>query len=167
MNFPPEYSLRQIMKSSALTAVSVLILAFGIANLRAEDAPLRLKPEEMKWVASPSMHGLMTAVLAGNPAAPGPYVERILIPPNSRLLPHSHPNEARLVTVLSGTLYFAFGETFDEAKLMALPAGSFFAEPENVAHHALTKDDGAVLQLQAMGPAGATTYVKAAPAITK
>jgi quercetin dioxygenase-like cupin family protein len=121
----------------------------------------------MKWVASPSMHGLMTAVLAGNPAAPGPYVERILIPPNSRLQPHSHPNEGRLVTVLSGTLYFAFGETFDEGKLVALPAGSFFAEPANVAHHALTKGVGAVLQLQAMGPAGATTYVKVAPAKTK
>jgi quercetin dioxygenase-like cupin family protein len=82
------------------------------------------------------------------------------MPPHFRLPPHWHPNEARTVVVLSGTLYFAFGEKFDESKLKALPAGSFFTEPKNAAHFAMTKEDGVELQLNAVGPTG-TTYVDA------
>jgi hypothetical protein len=59
--------------------------------------------------------------------------------------------------VLSGTLYFAFGDKFDESKLKPLPAGTFFVEPKDTPHFALTKGE-VVLQLNAVGPAG-TKYV--------
>jgi hypothetical protein len=38
------------------------------------------------------------------------------------------------VTVLSGVFATGYGETFDNAKLKILPAGSFYTEPANVPH---------------------------------
>ena len=62
----------------------------------------------------------------------------------------------RTVVVLSGTLYYAFGEQWDEQKLTPLPAGSFFYEPSHVPHFAWAKDGEVVLQLTAIGPSGTT-----------
>ncbi len=118
---------------------------------------LCLLPGDLAWRANPTVHGLQTAVLVGDPNAAGTYVQRIKIPANTRLAPHWHADEVRRVTVLEGTLYFAFGEKFDEAKLKGLPAGSFFTEPAGLPHFAMTKE-AVVLQLDAVGPTG-TTYV--------
>jgi quercetin dioxygenase-like cupin family protein len=104
-------------------------------------------------------------MLVGNPNAPEPYAERIRLPANTRLVPHSHPNEARMVTVISGTLYYAFGERFDESKLTPLPPGSFFTEPKDMPHYALTHEE-VILQLNAVGPAG-TRYVETGGGSTK
>jgi quercetin dioxygenase-like cupin family protein len=120
---------------------------------------LCLLPGDLAWHDNPAVHGLQTAVLAGDPNAPGRYVQRLKIPAGSTLPPHRHADEARMVTVLSGTLWFAFGETFDAAKLKALPAGSFFTEPHGMAHFATAKED-VVLQIDAIGPTG-TTYLAA------
>ena len=122
-------------------------------------AVIQLLPDELKWNSNPKLHGLQTVTLAGNPSAPEPYAERIKLPANFRLPPHSHPNEARMVTVLSGTLYYAYGDKFDESKLKALPPGSFFTEPKDMPHYAMTKDEVVILQLNAIGPAG-TKYVE-------
>ncbi len=95
----------------------------------------------------------------GTPSAPAPYAQRIKIPANRKLAPHSHPNRARMVTVLSGTLYFAYGDKFDETKLKEFPAGSFFTEPKGMPHYAMTKGGEVILQLNAIGPDG-TVYVQ-------
>jgi quercetin dioxygenase-like cupin family protein len=116
-------------------------------------AAICILPDDMAWSRDARVHGLETAVLFGNPSAPEPYVQRIKFPANYRLPPHWHPNDGRMVTVLSGTLYFAFGDKFDESKLRALPAGTFFVEPKDTPHFALTKGE-VVLQLNAVGPTG-------------
>ncbi len=121
--------------------------------------PVCLLPGDLTWSPKPAVHGLETAVLAGDPSGSGMYAERIRMPAKIRLAPHSHLDQVRMVTVLSGTLYFAFGEVFDESKLKPLPAGTFFVEPQGLAHYALTKDE-VVLQLDAIGPTG-TMYVEA------
>jgi quercetin dioxygenase-like cupin family protein len=122
-----------------------------------ERAICRL-PSDLTWSANPAVHGLQTAVLLGDPKGPGVYVERVKMPAKLRLAPHWHLDQTRRVTVLSGTLYFAFGERFDESKLKPLPAGSFFIEPKGAAHYALTKDE-VILQIDAAGPTG-TVYVE-------
>jgi quercetin dioxygenase-like cupin family protein len=71
-------------------------------------------------------------------------------------MPHSHPVDVQ-VTVLSGTLLHAEGETFDETKLKEYPAGSFFVERANVPHYAVAKT-AVVLQGSGIGPFG-FTYV--------
>jgi quercetin dioxygenase-like cupin family protein len=72
------------------------------------------------------------------------------------LLAHYHPDLPRTVAVLSGTLYYAFGEVWDESRLKALPAGTFFTEPPKAAHFAWAKDGEVVLQLTSIGPTAAT-----------
>ncbi len=115
---------------------------------------MRITPAEMVWNADPKLHGLKTAVLAGDPDATGPFAERIVIPPNTQLPPHSHKSRNRMVTVVSGTIYFGYGDNFDKNGLKALPAGSFFTEPDGKPHYAVTGKDGVVLQLDAIGPDG-------------
>ena len=43
-------------------------------------------------------------------------------------MPHWHPDEWLTAMVLSGTLYFGVGEQWDESKLKAYPAGTFYSE---------------------------------------
>ena len=63
-----------------------------------------------------------------------------------------------MVTVISGTLYFAYGDKFDESKLKALPEGSYFTEPKDKSHFAITKDE-VVLQVVGIGPVKKTQYL--------
>jgi quercetin dioxygenase-like cupin family protein len=150
-------SIRKYVFAVALVAC-VLALAWHFEKTpHAPPQPIariQLLPGELKWDCNPKLHGLQTAILAGNPNASEPYAERIKLPAHFRLPPHSHPNAARMVTVLSGTLYYATGDTFDETKLKALPAGSFFTEPKDMVHFAMTKDEEVILQLNAIGPDG-------------
>lgn len=148
---------KKIMTGAVLLAAVVALSAVAATN--AVKTPVCVLPTEIKWSGNPQSHGLKTALLYGDPTIPQPYAERIKIPANMRLKPHRHSNDVRLVTVLSGTLYFAFGEKFDESQLKAFPPGTFFVEPKDAAHYSLTKDEEVVLQLDAIGPEG-TTYVK-------
>ncbi len=63
--------------------------------------------------------------------------------------------------VHSGTFYFAYGATRDEALLQALPAGSHYTEPAGMNHFAETRDEPAIAECTAMGPTG-TTFVNPA-----
>ena len=65
--------------------------------------------------------------------------------------------------MVSGTYYVGYGREFDETKLKALPAGSFYTEPANVAHYGTSRDGEAVIQITGYGPSG-TTYVDPAQA---
>jgi quercetin dioxygenase-like cupin family protein len=71
-------------------------------------------------------------------------------------MPHWHPEEVRTIVVLSGTLYFGYGEKWDESKLKAFPAGTFFTEPPRAPHFAWAKDGEVMLQITAVGPSGVT-----------
>jgi quercetin dioxygenase-like cupin family protein len=95
--------------------------------------------------------GVETATLVSDSTKQGPYIERIRFPANFKVQPHTHPEE-RTYTILSGTWYVGWGDKFDEAKLISLPAGSFYTEPANVAHFVATRGDGAVIQLSGTGP---------------
>ena len=113
-------------------------------------------PADMKWVdAPPSMpKGAKFAVLSGDPAAPGPFTIRIKIPANYRVPPHFHP-ETENLTVISGDFRMGLGDTFEESKGHAVPAGGFIVMPKTAHHYAWSKK-GAVVQVHAVGPWGIT-----------
>ncbi|TCD48305.1 cupin domain-containing protein [Chlorobium sp. N1] len=151
------------MQRSLLRLVLLCLFCAAPLSMAAAAEPgaakgVAILPEEIVWVSNPKLHGLKTSVLRGDPSLPEPYVQRIRLAPGTRLEPHFHPNEGRVVTVLEGTLYFAFGERFDNAALRAMPAGSFFTEPVKVPHFAVAGSEEVVLELHAIGPDG-TTYV--------
>jgi quercetin dioxygenase-like cupin family protein len=159
------------MTKSQHMAALLTILGIGLAGssllAHAQNDPygvIQLLPEDIKFAPNPAGLGAaspQTKALVGDAKKAAPYTIRVKLPANTKLAPHSHPDEWRMMTVLSGTLYFAYGEKFDEAKLKALPPGSFFTEPKNAPHFAMAKTEDVILQVTAMGPSG-TNYVNPA-----
>src|SRR2546422_9192314 len=107
-------------------------------------------------VGGPLRREFEPAVLKGDPSKPGLYTILLRIAPNTRIQPHSHGDD-RIATVVSGTWYFGYGDTFDESALKELPPGSFYTEPPGVNHFGLTKEE-VLIQMTGIGPSD-TTYV--------
>jgi quercetin dioxygenase-like cupin family protein len=113
-----------------------------------------LTPPEMKWTKQGALAapGLEQLNLVGDPTKPGPYTLRLKFPKGYRIAPHTHP-DSREVTILSGVFATGYGESFDNARLKILPAGSFYTEPANVPHYIEIEED-TVLQVSGTGPSG-------------
>jgi len=90
-------------------------------------------------------------ILYGDPDARGqPFVMRIRELPGTVVPPHSHPVDEH-ITVLQGTWYFGFGETYDSTKLHALPAGSYAFAPAGTTMFGYAPDS-AIVQVHGIGP---------------
>lgn len=155
------------MKPDIRSAACILLVAlgtFGVGDVRAQNEPLpvvRLSPDEIQWGTSPkSPSALQVMVLAGDAKKAMLYTVRIKIPANFKVEPHWHA-EDRMVSVISGTLHYGYGDTFDEAKMKALPPGSFFTEPAKQPHFAWAKSGDVIVQVTGVGPTG-TTYLRSA-----
>jgi|SRR5450759_3290781 quercetin dioxygenase-like cupin family protein len=135
---------------------ALLTTAFVQGN--AQQSPpttglMALTPSEMKWTQGAlALPGMEQLNLVGDPAKPGPYTLRLKFPAGYKLAPHTHP-DSREVTILSGTWYMGYGEKSDPATLKALPAGSFFTEPANVAHFVEVREP-VMVQVSGTGPSG-------------
>ncbi|MGC1550045.1 MAG: cupin domain-containing protein [Rhodanobacter sp.] len=120
----------------------------------------RLSPAEIKAAArsgagtgSSGVSGIQTIVLKGDATKPGVYMIRLIVPPNTKIMPHDHPDD-RVATVVSGTWFFGYGDRFDPKALKALPPGSFYTEPPRQPHFAQTGDSAAVVDISGYGPTG-------------
>lgn len=139
----------------------LLILAALIAfagSALAQDVITKVtlvKPDALTWKDNPNLpKGAQNATLLGDPTkAGGMVVNRVKLPPNYRVPPHTHPM-AETVTVISGSVGFGMGEKFDDKKGEMVKAGAFFAQPAKHAHYVWTGSEGAVLQVQFIGPGG-------------
>lgn len=148
-------------------AIRLIVIVVAGTALGAQGAgEQRITPSEVKWpaptaggVGTSGVSGTQTVVLKGDPTKPGLYTLLLRVGPNTRIEAHSHPDD-RVATVISGTWYFGYGRQFDEAALKALPPGSFYTEPPNSNHFALTRGEGVTIQITGTGPSG-TTYVDA------
>jgi quercetin dioxygenase-like cupin family protein len=138
-----------------LCCLGLPAVVYGL-HAQAKPEPMAITPSEMKWEAQGglAMAGMEQVNLVGNPSKPGPYTLRLKFPAGYKLAPHTHP-DYREVTILSGTWYTGYGEKFDEAALKALPAGSFYTEPANVAHFVEVREP-VMIQVKGTGPSGRT-----------
>ena len=130
------------------------VLAVAAADLHAQlvpPSPVSVVPQQLVW--RPYSAGGVQASLLGDPDSAGTYVVRIRLPAGLRLAPHSHP-DGRIVQVISGTMYFAFGASGDTTRMRAFPAGSLWTEPPGAVHYAWAKDGEVVLQIVGTGPSG-------------
>ncbi len=118
-----------------------------------------LTPSQLTWTPG-RVPGVENAALLGSSKAEGPYMERVRFPASFAIQAHTHPDQ-RSYTILSGTWYIGYGDTFAETRLQALPAGSFYVEPAGVHHFVATKDEPLVLQLSGMGPTATRLLDKA------
>lgn len=146
-------------------AFHVMLVVLAGAVLSAQSGgQQRITPAEVKWpapaaggVGTSGVSGTQTVVLKGDPTKPGLYTMLLRVGPNTRIEAHAHPDD-RVATVISGTWYFGYGAKFDESALKALPPGSFYTEPPNADHFAMTRGEGVTIQITGTGPSG-TSYV--------
>ena len=111
-------------------------------------------PEQIEWRAFPAFPAsVRLAVLVGEPSQPAPYVVRVKMPADGKLMPHSHP-EDRIYTVMSGVFYIGLGDRFDPDSLDAYPPGSVIVLPGNTPHFHWAKSGEYVTQVTALGPLG-------------
>ena len=111
-------------------------------------------PEDINWqsfAAFPAVARL--AVLVGDPSEPGPYIIRVKVPGDTKLMPHKHP-EDRIYTVMSGVFYIGLGQKFDGEKVKAYPPGSVIVLPGETWHFHWAKSGEYVTQVSAIGPLG-------------
>jgi quercetin dioxygenase-like cupin family protein len=153
--------LHKMKKILASLAIAGALVASAVALAQSNLASLfTLTPGEMKFASDPARSGLASSVLVGDPSKPGIYAVHTRLPANLKLEPHSHSEAWRIATVLSGTLYYGYGDTFDENKLKALGPGSVLVEPRDAPHFAMTKGEEVMLHIVGDGPAGTTAVQK-------
>jgi len=137
-----------------LLALAALVPATAHTQERGLADTLAITPAEMKYVADENRPGLKEVVLLGNPTRPGIYAMHVKLPAHAKIPPHFHAETWRVATIISGTLYYAFGNTFDTSKLKALGPGSVLSEPKDAAHFAMTQDEEVVIHIVGVGPTG-------------
>jgi len=94
--------------------------------LKGSAGQRRVTPAEFKFPAGPpgtgtsGVSGIRTIVLNGNPNGTGLYTIMLRVPAHTRIAAHEHM-DARVATVVSGTWYIGYGDSFNSAELKALP----------------------------------------------
>ena len=147
--------LRFLTAQRVIRVVLIMTMFMGIASSRAADLDPKAiaiqLPKDIKWVSNPQA-GSEVAVLVGDPAKPGLYVELQKWLPHHNSRPHIHPND-RYITVISGTWWVNTGPKYDMASAKPIPPGSFVIHYGKEIHYDGAKDEPCVLQIVGMGPA--------------
>ncbi len=150
-----------------LAAVLLPLAATGAAQT-GEGGRLRLAPADIAALpalgagaGTSGVAGIRTRILSGDPTRAGLYTIALEVPANTRIAAHRHRDD-RTATVIAGTWYFGYGDRADDAAARALPPGSFYAEPADVAHFAHTGATPVTVYITGVGPTD-TRYVERAP----
>lgn len=113
-----------------------------------------IRADEVEWQHFPGYPpAARTAVLVGDPAKPGPYVIRVKLPYDTKMLPHRH-TEDRVYVVISGVFYIGLGDAFDDSKLTAHAPGDVVVLPSGQPHFHWAKSGEYITQVTAIGPLG-------------
>jgi quercetin dioxygenase-like cupin family protein len=119
-----------------------------------QDVFKAILSEDIDWKPFPAFPpSVRLAVVVGRPSEPGPYVIRVKVPRDVKLMPHRHP-EDRVYTVISGVFYIGLGDQFDPGGLQAYPPGSVVVLPGGTSHFHWAKSGEYVTQVTASGPLG-------------
>ena len=149
-------------------ALGALVTFIFIASTSAQNTQpaTRLDPSSIASIkpiapgaGTSGVSGILTRVLKGDPSTTGLYAIELTVPANTRIEAHSHPDD-RVATVVSGTWYIGYGNTFDIKELKALPPGSFYTEPPSKMHFARTGSSAVVLLITGIGPTGTEYFEK-------
>jgi quercetin dioxygenase-like cupin family protein len=141
------------------TWISLFGLAVFSASAQSTEPRVLRLPQDIAFTGPGSTQ---TTVLYGDPRGTGLYVYRTKFAPGSKSAPHWH-SEERTAVILSGTLYYGLGEKWDDTKLIAFPAGTFFSEPPKTPHFAWAKDGEVILQVTGIGPTSTTPVQPSKP----
>ena len=153
------------MKSLVTSAVTMKTLATSavVASLlscaaMAQERDLSIDLDAVDYKSSPAYNGVETAILFGDPGGDGLYSTHARVDGGVRIPPHTH-NITLTTVVTSGTAYVGIGQTFDEAALVAYPAGTYFVTPAGAPHFIAAMDGDFSILDHGSGPVS-TALVK-------
>lgn len=138
--------------SNLMRALALLALPGALLALEPPLVQI-VRPETLAFRVDPNVPGVGIAVVAGDPKTAGPYTIRARFAPNAHAAPHRHP-DTRTVTVLSGTYYFAQGESFNPAQLQPYTAGTVLIVTAGTPHFSAAREEETVVQETGVGPTG-------------
>ena len=101
-----------------ITLIAALAAAVCSTTLAFAQA-VGITPDELKFTRNPATGSELAPVL-GDGRNPGPFIARVRYPAGHKSMPHSHPADTH-ITVMSGTMRYAEGSTFDETKFKDYP----------------------------------------------
>jgi len=143
------------LRTASFAIAALAMGSLGLVHAQGTQTGVLKLPQDIEF-KSPLVGPPQTVVLYGDPKQPGLFVSRVKFSAGWKDPPHWHPDEARTVAVLSGTLYFGNGEHWDETKFKAYPAGTFYSEPPKAPHFSWAKDGEVIIQITGIGPSGKT-----------
>ena len=154
------------MRARVLLLAAALLPLSAAAQSGAGQGHLRLAPADIAALpaigagaGTSGVAGIRTRILSGDPTRVGLYTIALTVPANTRIAAHRHRDD-RTATVVSGTWYFGYGETANDAAFKPLPPGSFYAESADAPHFAHTGATPVTLYITGIGPTD-TRYVEA------
>jgi quercetin dioxygenase-like cupin family protein len=149
--------LRACLQSAAASIILALAIA-NAAHAEPREQQLRLTPSDIAAMAkggagagTSGASGIQSTVLLGDPSVAGPYTIALRVPPHTKIAAHTHRDD-RAATVVSGMWLFGYGSSADEAQLKVLGPGSFYTEPADTPHFAVTRDEPVTVYITGFGP---------------
>ena len=91
------------------------------------------------------------ATVAGAQTMAGLYTIRVHVARGGSIAPHTHPDE-RILTVVSGEVWYGFGDKVDLANAKLYATGAVFTVPADAPHWAEATTSDVVYQEAGMGP---------------
>jgi quercetin dioxygenase-like cupin family protein len=131
------------------------LLLASAALFAAEPDPAIMKvtlPDKIEWRKGASSD---TAMLQGDPSKPGIYMQLTRWHAGNNSRPHMH-NNARYITVISGTWWLGAGTKYDLASMYPVKAGTYVVHEANQPHYDGAKDEDCVILIVGMGPTTST-----------
>jgi quercetin dioxygenase-like cupin family protein len=129
--------------------IKTLFLTFIFCSNAYALEPGLLNSSDLKWSGNSSE--VRIASISGNEKSTGMYIYRVKFPKGHKIMPHFHSDE-RVVTVISGSLYVGYGNSFNPEEMKNLQEGGIYTEPKEQAHYVWAKDGEVELQVIGYGP---------------
>ena len=134
-------------------AFSMIVLC---ASMASAEKPVIALGEDIVW-RTIGTSGTQPAVLSGEPAQDGSYAMMVKVPDGSVWQPGPQASEWRHITVISGTLVWTIGNSFQEGSMTALSPGSFWTVPNNADQRGWASNGDVLAVVTAVGPRSATS----------
>jgi len=135
---------------TALTMSAAALAATGCAH-SPPAASTNPWTQGVRFTPMRSAEQAEAATIAEAQNAAGLYTIRVHVARGGSIAPHTHP-DTRILTVVSGEVYYGFGETVDLANAKLYATGAVFTVPANAPHWAVASTSDVVYQEAGMGP---------------
>lgn len=146
--------MHKLICTSTFALLLTLSLVSCAVAQEQEASPEAVLPSNLEWKDNPDVPGVQNASASiGDSSQLGLYVGFGKMLEGTVFPAHTHP-DGRLSTVVSGVMYYGFGETPEETDFRAYPAGSVVYTPAGTPHIMWAKDGDIIVQEAGFGPSG-------------